>query len=117
MNLICVEDGIDSSKEAGKLLMWRRWCYCSEMLQMPKLENVDNSLIFSIEGRPIPIRTHKTYELEELQKMACTYHEKFEKYFNEIIEAIMPDSYLESKMSLVDGVNAVIKMGNVQKNE
>lgn len=81
------------------------------------LGNDDNSLMFSIEGRPISIRAHKTYELEELQKMAWTYHKKFEKYFNEIIETIMPDDYLETKISFVDGINAVIKMSNAQKNE
>lgn len=78
------------------------------------LGNEDEMLMFAVEGKPIRIRAHHTYKLEQLQSMARDYHLKFENYFNKIIKAIMPDDYKNSKISFVDGMNAILRMNEAQ---
>lgn len=106
----------DNDEEVMKFRTLNNYLKHRGNIHIQGLGNDDNSLMFAIDGCPVSIRAHESYKLEELQDMAWAYHKKFEKYFNEIIDTIMPSDYLDTTISFVDGVNAVIKMCKAQND-
>lgn len=75
-----------------------------------------NKMLASIDHKSIPILSRPEYKIEDVEDMLFSYHFKFEEYFNNIINQIMPCDYLEmgsAKMPFSDYLHTLFKMHNV----
>lgn len=75
------------------------------------------TMMMQVEGKGIPILCREEYTVETVETMLFTYHQKFQQYFNKIIEEIIPDDYLNKKVSFIDYINTSLKMSSIQNKE
>ena len=73
-----------------------------------------SSMMMSINGKKISTLSRKSYKVEEIEDLLYSYHTKFQAYFNDIINEIMPADYLNNKVSFEDYVNMTVAMYGVQ---
>ncbi len=80
------------------------------MIHFEGLGAKNDTMFVSLNGRQTPVLSRKSYTVEELEDLLFSYHFKFETFFNSLIEAVMPDDYKETKVSLIDYINTLLKM-------
>ena len=67
----------------------------------------------AVAGKCPPMLCRKSYTVEEIENILFDYHCAFKKYFNEIVDAIMPSEYLDNKMPFGDFIGSVINIATV----
>ncbi len=71
-------------------------------------------MILPINGEKVFTLSRATYAIEEVEDLLLAYHTKFQKYFNAIIDEIIPRDYLERHVPFTTYINTLIEMKNVQ---
>lgn len=79
------------------------------------LGNKDEYLMSLVNGKAVKILSRQSYTLEQLQDMVWSYHQKFEKYFSDLIAEIMPEDFTDTKTSLGDWILSNLKMADAQE--
>lgn len=69
-----------------------------------------DSLLIEIDGRSVPTLSRKAYSFCEVERALYNYHTKFEKYFDSIIDEIMPDDYQKTTIGLYEYLRTALKM-------
>lgn len=54
-----------------------------------------------------------SYKVEDIENMLFEYHEKFQIYMNKLIQIMIPDGYLENKMSFTDAINSMLHLASI----
>ena len=72
------------------------------------------NLPISVNGKLPPMLHRDSYKIEEIETLLFAYHEKFQIYMNDLIQTMVPDDYLESKMGFVDALNGMLRLGSVE---
>lgn len=71
------------------------------------------NLSMGINGR-VPSMLHRdSYKADDIENILFEYHEKFQIYMNKLIQIMVPEDYLESKMNLVDAINSIIHLAYI----
>lgn len=73
-----------------------------------------SSMMLSINGKAVSTLSRATYTIEEVEDLLLAYHVKFQKYFNAIIDEVIPDDYLENRVPFATYINTLIEMENAQ---
>ncbi|WP_026509177.1 hypothetical protein [Butyrivibrio sp. LC3010] len=81
------------------------------------LGNEDEYLMSMVNGKAVKILSREKYTLEQLQDLTWNYHQKFEKYFSELITAVIPDDYTNNSVTLGEWIISNLKMADAQKNK
>lgn len=76
-----------------------------------------SSMMLVVNGETVSTLSRTSYKIEEIENLLFAYHSKFQKYFNSIIDEVIPDDYLESDVSFKAYVNTLIEMKNVQTTD
>ena len=79
-------------------------------------DNLDKMLL-SINGQAVRTLSRPSYTFEKVEEILWNYHKDFQKYFNQIIEMIIPQDYMDNKVSLEDYINTLIEMIRLQNKE
>lgn len=74
------------------------------------------NMMMNVNGNSIDILSRKSYSVSEIESLLFAYHEKFQIYFNKLIEQIMPEDYLYNTVSLGDYLETILEMNEVQNN-
>ncbi len=74
----------------------------------------DEYLMTMVNGKAIRKLSREKYTLEQLQDLAWNYHIRFEDYFSELINAVMPEDFTNNTVHFEDWLNGNLKMANVQ---
>lgn len=72
-----------------------------------------DSLLIEIDGRSIPTLSRKVYTFEEVETVLFEYHQKFVKYFNSIIDEIMPDDFQQTTIGLKEYLSTALRMDSL----
>lgn len=80
------------------------------MLHFEGLGAIRDSMFASINGQSIPILSRKRCRVDELEELLYSYHFKFELFFNELVEIIMPDYYKKQEATLDEYFLTLLKM-------
>lgn len=64
----------------------------------------------TVDGCVVPILTRTRYKISDIEELIYAYHFKFEKYFNSIVQKIMPEDYNESSVTFQKYRDVVIQM-------
>ena len=75
------------------------------------------TMMMQVEGKNIQMLSREEYTVETVENMIFTYHQKFQQYFNKIIAEIIPDDYLNKKVSFIDYINTALQMNSILNNE
>ena len=75
------------------------------------------TMMMQVEGKNIQTLSREEYTVETVENMLFTYHQKFQQYFNKIIAEIIPDDYLNKKVSFIDYINTALQMNSILNNE
>lgn len=74
----------------------------------------DKTMLLQVKNKHISILSREEYTVEEVENILLTYHQKFQRYFNDLIAEIIPSDYWNKKVSLIDYVNTALKMNAIQ---
>ena len=80
------------------------------------LGNEDEYLMTMINGKAVRILSHEKYTLEQLQDLAWNYHNKFQKYFSELISYVMTEDFTNNTVPFEDWIIGNLKMADAQKD-
>lgn len=69
-----------------------------------------SQLSISVNGKTPPMLHRNSYSVNEIEDLMFTYHKKFKAYMDKLIDIVIPDGYLGTKVSFEDAVNGVINM-------
>ncbi len=105
----------DNDEEVMKFRTLNNYLKHRGTLHIEGLGEQDKALMGCVNGQFIGMLSRKSYTLNELQETIWVFHKKFEEYFNEIIEVIMPEDFCNNKIDAISGLNALLKMASVQK--
>lgn len=78
--------------------------------------NLD-SMLLTVNGQVVRTLSRKSYTFEEVEDILWNYHKDFQKYFNQIIDMIIPADYMDNKVSLEDYINILLDMIRIQNKE
>ena len=67
-------------------------------------------LSISVNGKRPPMLHRKSYSVDEIEELMFAYHKTFKTYMNELIDIVIPDGYLETKVSFEDAIDGIINM-------
>lgn len=59
----------------------------------------------------------EAYEPDEIEALLLAYHEKFEDYFNEIIQIIMPADYKNTKVDVIDYISMLAEIQKIREEQ
>lgn len=74
-----------------------------------------SSLIIGVEGISVETLNRKEFSVEDIESLLWIYHQKFQVYFNSLIQLIMPDDYLNNSCDLEEMINTNLKMHEFQQ--
>ena len=74
-------------------------------------------MMMSVDNRQIQTLSRKSYTIEEIEDLLLSYHFKFKKYFNSIIQEIMPQDYKDEEVNFLDYMNTILDMDAVLNNK
>ena len=74
-------------------------------------------LSIEVNGKAPSMLHRDSYNVEEIESILFEYHEKFQIYMNELIQIMIPEDYLESKMNLVDALNNMLHIESVDNQK
>lgn len=66
-----------------------------------------------VNGKVPPMLHRDSYKVEDIENMLFEYHEKFQIYMNKLIQIMIPDGYLENKMSFTDAINSMLHLASI----
>lgn len=72
-----------------------------------------SSMMMAVNGRKIPMICRKSYAMEEIEELLYSYHNKFKEYFNNLIDEIIPEEYLENKVGFGEYISTVLRMNHI----
>lgn len=70
----------------------------------------DKTIPVQINGKTPPMLHRHEYSIEDIEDILFNYHFSFIKYFESIIQTIIPEDYLGSTLSLGDALTGLINM-------
>lgn len=73
-----------------------------------------SSMLLPINGEKVSTLSRATYTLEEVEDLLLSYHNKFQNYFNAIIDEVIPSDYLDSRVPFTTYINTLIEMKKAQ---
>lgn len=73
-----------------------------------------SSMMVRVNNNDVSILSRKSYTVEEVENLLFEYHVKFKEYFNRIIGEIMPEDYLDNKISFEQYLETILQMNEVQ---
>ena len=73
------------------------------------------SLMITVEGVSVKTLNREEFSIEDIESMLWIYHQKFQVYFNSLIQLIMPDDYLNNSCDLEEMINTNLKMHEFQQ--
>ena len=76
-----------------------------------------SSMMVVVKGNKISTLSRKSYKVEEIENLLFEYHVKFQEYFNTIIDEIIPEEYLDNKISFGTFIEMMLEMNEVQNKE
>lgn len=74
-------------------------------------------MFLTINGQAVRALGRPSYTFEEIEDILWNYHKDFQKYFNQIINMIIPEDYMDNKVSLEDYINTLLEMIRLQNKE
>lgn len=74
-----------------------------------------SSLMITVEGVSVKTLNREEFSIEDIESMLWIYHQKFQVYFNSLIQLIMPDDYLNNSCDLEEMINTNLKMHEFQQ--
>lgn len=72
------------------------------------------SLAIGVNGGSIKTLSRKEFSVEDIESMLWIYHQKFQVYFNSLIQLIMPEDYLNTSVALGEMIMATLEMKEIQ---
>ncbi len=75
-----------------------------------------DKLAWDISGLPVPMLSRQSYTVQQLENYILPYHLKFIRYFNSIIEIIIPSEYLSNTIPLLDYLRTGLKIARANQN-
>ena len=68
------------------------------------------SMMMSVEGSKIPTLSRESYTFENIEDLLYKYHFKFKKYFNKIIQSIIPEDYFNNTVPFGEYISTILQM-------
>lgn len=79
-------------------------------------DNLDKMLL-TVNGQVVRSLERLSYTFNEVEDVLWNYHKDLHKYFNQIIDMIIPEDYMDNKVSLDDYINTLLKLIRLQNND
>ena len=110
--LVEILTNFDNDENVIKLRSIYNKCKHQGTIHFKGLGNPSTELMISVGKNGISILCRDEYCLEEIEELLFYYHEAFKKYFDSIINLIMPKDYKETKVGFLAYVETAIKMND-----
>lgn len=78
-------------------------------------DNFESMMFGGIQGKSVSVLHRNSYSIEQIENSLLVYHNKFQIYFNDIINKIIPDDYFDTKVPLKEYFNTLIEMEKIQE--
>lgn len=79
-------------------------------------DNLDTMLL-TVNGQVVRTLGRPSYTFEEIENVLWNYHKDFQRYFNWIVDMIIPEGYMDNRISLEDYINTLLEMIKLQNKE
>lgn len=79
-------------------------------------DNLDKMLL-TVNGKVVRTLESQNYKLNEIEDILWNYHRDFQKYFNQIIEMVIPEDYMDNKVTLEDYINVILELIQLQNKK
>lgn len=79
-------------------------------------DNLDKMLL-TVNGQVVRSLGRPSYTFNEAEDILWNYHKTFQQYFNQIIEMIIPEDYMDNKVTLEDYINILLELIRLQNKE
>lgn len=79
-------------------------------------DNLDKMLL-TVNGQVVRSLGRPSYTFNEVEDILWNYHKTFQKYFNQIIDMIIPEDYMDNKVTLEDYIMILLELIRLQNKE
>lgn len=79
-------------------------------------DNLDKMLL-TVNGQVVRSLGRPSYTFNEVEDILWNYHKTFQEYFNQIIDKIIPEDYMDNKATLEDYINILLELIRLQNKE
>lgn len=79
-------------------------------------DNFDTMLL-TVNGQVVRTLGRPSYTFEEIEDVLWNYHKDFQRYFNQIVDMIIPEGYMDNRISLEDYISTLLKMIKLQNKK
>lgn len=112
-----IMDDFDKDEDVNKLRTIYNSLKHRGIIHFEELGGNFKTMMSQAGEKKIRILSRTEYKIEEIENLLVTYHKKFQEYFNNLIEEIIPEDYLDRKVKFIDFLNVSLKMSRVQKDK
>lgn len=78
--------------------------------------NLDKMLL-TVNGHVVRTLGRPTYTFNEVEEILWNFHKDFQKYFNQIIDMIIPKDYMDNKVTFEDYIKILLELIRLQSKE
>lgn len=79
-------------------------------------DNLDKMLL-TVNGQAARSLGRPSYKFSDVEDILWNYHQTFQKYLNQIIDMIIPEDYMDNKVTLEDYINILLELIRIQNKE
>ena len=72
-------------------------------------DNLDEMLL-TVNGQVVRTPGRPNYKFNEIEDILWNYHIEFQKYFNKIINMIIPEDYIGNQVTLKEYINVLLEL-------